>query len=166
MASERFRLLLISMLEWVENKRSYSRCQDMAIEWYAADQLRRRLKKVSRKGRQLEKLPARARHKIRIRVKKIRYALDFFEAVFPDRRKSIARLSKVLEEIQDALGALNDFVAHRRLAADSALMGTRANRRARAFVAGIVVGHEDEATTAMMKNAVKGLRRLRQLNVF
>lgn len=114
----------------------------------------------------MEKLPARARHKIRIRVKKIRYAFDFFEAVFPDRRKSIARLSKVLEEIQDALGALNDFVAHRRLAADSALMGTRANRRVRAFVAGVVVGHEDEATRAVMKNAVKGLRRLGQLNVF
>ena len=31
-ASERFRLLLISLLEWVENKRTYSRCQDMAIE--------------------------------------------------------------------------------------------------------------------------------------
>jgi inorganic triphosphatase YgiF len=165
-ASERFRLLLISLVEWVENKQSYSRRHDMTIERYAADQVRRRLKKVCREGRQLEQLSADARHKIRIRVKKIRYALDFFESVFPDRPKAVARLSKVLEEIQDALGALNDFVAHRRLAADSALVGARPNGRAGAFVAGVVVGHEDEDANAVMKNAVKGFHRLSHLNLF
>ena len=104
--------------------------------------------------------PGRARHKIRIRVKKIRYTLDFFATVLPVR-KVVTRLSKVLEKIQDALGALNDFVAHRRLAANSALTGPHANGRARAFVAGVVVGHEDEAAEAAMKNAVKCIRRLR-----
>ena len=139
---------------------------DMAIEQLAADQLRRRIKKVWKAGRNLDELPIRARHKIRIRVKKIRYALGFFETVFSDRRKAITRLSKVLEEIQDALGALNDFGAHRQLAADSALTAPPTNRRARAFVAGIVVGREDEEATAVMKDAIKAVGKLRQLNAF
>ena len=60
-ASERFRLLLISLLEWVENKQTYCRGHGMAIEKYATDQLRRRLKKVSRDGREFEQLSARPR---------------------------------------------------------------------------------------------------------
>jgi CHAD domain-containing protein len=127
-ASERFRLLLISLAEWVENKQSYSRRHDMAIE-----RVRRRLKQVCREGRQLEQPSVGARHKIRICVKKIRYALDFFETVFPGRRQAVARLSKVMDE-QDTLGALNDFFAHRQLAADSVPKGARPNGRAGAFV--------------------------------
>jgi triphosphatase len=164
--SERFRLLLVSLLEWVESPHTYSRGAEVAVKQYAADQLRRRLKKVYKAGRHLEQLPAQARHKVRIRAKKIRYALDFFGTVFPSQRKAIVRLARALKQIQEALGALNDFAAHRRLATESALTAPRANRRARAFVDGIVVGQEEEAANALMKEALQGVAKLQKLNVF
>jgi inorganic triphosphatase YgiF len=164
--SERFRLLLVSLLEWVESPHTYSRGAEVAVKQYATDQLRRRLKKVYKEGRHLEQLPAQARHKVRIRTKKIRYALDFFGSVFPNQRKAIVRLARALKEIQDARGTLNDFAAHRRLAGESALMAPRANRRARAFVDGIVVGQEEEAANALMKEALQGVAKLQKLNVF
>jgi hypothetical protein len=46
--------------------------------------------------------------------------------------------------IQDALGALNDFIAHRKLAADAALKAPAQHRRARAFFSGVVLGREEE----------------------
>ena len=150
-ASERFRLLLVTLLEWVENRRTYSRFPKVSIEHFAIDILHRRIMKVSKDGRRLQQLPAPARHKIRIRVKKIRYGLEFFQAIFLDKRKAQARLSKLLEDIQGSLGALNDFVAHRKLAADLALSGPPTNRRARAFAAGVVVGREDEEENRLMK---------------
>jgi CHAD domain-containing protein len=85
-------------------------------------------------GRRLEQLGARARHKIRIRVKKIDMR-DFFETILPNGRKATRRMANALKQVQDGLGALNDFAAHRKLAADSALTGAQSNRRARAFVA-------------------------------
>ena len=97
----------------------------------------------------------------RMRAKEIRYALDFFETIFPTHRKVVERLSRVLKDVQDALGTLNDFVAHRQLAGDSALTAPPGNRRARAFVAGIIVGHEDEAASAVMKGAVKSVAKQR-----
>src|ERR1700760_1787963 len=112
-------------------------------------------------GRRLEQLGARARHKNRIRVKKIRYALDFFETILPNGRKATRRMANALKQVQDGLGALNDFAAHRKLAADSALTGAQSNRRARAFVAGVRVGHEDESAKKVMKDA-----KLQNLNVF
>ena len=41
--------------------------------------------------------------------------------------------------IQDALGALNDFMA-----ADAALKASAQHRRARAFFSGVVLGREEE----------------------
>ena len=52
-ASERFRLLLVTLLEWVENRRTYSRFPKVSIEHFAIDILHRRIMKVSKDGRRL-----------------------------------------------------------------------------------------------------------------
>jgi CHAD domain-containing protein len=66
-------------------------------------------------------MSARERHKFRISVKKIRYAAEFFESLFPGKREQtqLARLSGHLKKLQDALGSLNDFIAHQKMAADA-----------------------------------------------
>jgi CHAD domain-containing protein len=125
-------------------------------------------RKLLKQGRDLDRLSVHERHKFRIAVKKIRYAVEFFESLFPGKRKrrQIGRLSKHLKEIQDALGSLNDFIAHRKLAADVALKAPVQNRRARAFVSGVVLGREEEAAKPLMKIAIREVRKLRRVNVF
>jgi inorganic triphosphatase YgiF len=162
-SSKRFRRLLVDTLEWIESKPAPPTGQvDVAIEKFAADLLDRRTRKARKEGQHLGRLSPRARHKLRIRIKKIRYAVDFFEGLFPAKRerRRLARLSRHLKKIQDALGALNDFVAHRKMALAAALQAPRENRRARALAAGVVVGREDKAVKPLMKVALKEARRL------
>jgi inorganic triphosphatase YgiF len=167
--SERCRTLLVDVVEWIEARHNGTQKDaSTPIGKFAEDILQRRYKKLLKKGRDLEKLSARERHKFRIGVKKTRYALEFFESLFPGKRdrKQIARLSKHLKRIQDALGSLNDFIAHQKLAADVALKAPAQNRRARAFVSGVVLGREEEDVKPLMKIAIKEIRELRRVNAF
>ncbi|WP_371930080.1 CHAD domain-containing protein [Bradyrhizobium sp. CCGUVB1N3] len=62
---------------------------------FASRLLHRHIKKMRRQGRHLDEMSARERRKLRIRAKKIRYALEFFESLFRSRRerKQMAGLS-------------------------------------------------------------------------
>lgn len=120
---------------------------------------------MRKQGKRLNDLTPRQRHGLRIKVKKIRYALDFFRGLYSDRcKKELAVLSDHLKQIQSVLGSLNDFMAHRQLATKAALTAPPANRRAQAFASGFIVGREREAAQNLMREAAKELRRLRRLN--
>lgn len=83
-------------------------------------------------------LTGKERHKLRIEIKKLRYACEFFSSLFP-RRRQTAFLGD-LKTLQDHLGVSNDLDVARRLL----LALTRAERgRARGrigYAAGLVVG--------------------------
>jgi inorganic triphosphatase YgiF len=162
-ASARYRRLLIDLIEWIESGRSHAD-DDQSIASYAAEALDRRIKKARKQGKHLNDLDPRQRHKLRIKIKKIRYAIGFFGNLYDDRdRDELADLSDRLKRIQSALGSLNDFMAHRELATEAALAAPPANRRARAFASGFIVGKEREAARDLMKDAEKELHRLRRL---
>jgi inorganic triphosphatase YgiF len=160
--SSRFRRLLIDVLEWLETRDSRASGEaNQDIGWFASDLLYRRIRKAHKAGRSLADLSTGERHKLRIRIKKIRYAIDFFESLYLTKgRQDLANLSDRLKAIQDALGALNDFNAHREMVTEVALNAPPADRRARAFASGIVVGEEREAAKTLIKTASKELRRL------
>lgn len=161
--SARYRRLLIDVIEWIEGGRPRGD-DDRSIAAYAAEMLDRRIRKARKEGKRLHDLDPMQRHKLRIRIKKIRYAVDFFESLYGDRdRKELAALSDRLKQIQSALGSLNDFMAHRELATEAALTAPPAHRRAQAFASGVVVGQEREAADGLMKDAAKELSRLRRL---
>jgi triphosphatase len=90
--SERFRRLLLTLATWLEiggwrhpHDGLLRERGDMPIATFAAALLRRRSKKIRKRGRLLTKLDQYRRHKLRIQVKKLRYAAEFFETVFPAR---------------------------------------------------------------------------------
>lgn len=158
--SPRFRHLLIDLLEWIETRKAPPD-QDRSIGPYAAELLDRRIRKARKQGKRLNELSPRQRHKLRIKIKKIRYALDFFERLYADGdRKEIAQLSSRLKKVQSALGALNDFMAHRKIATEAALTAPQANRRAQAFASGYLVGQEREAASGLLNAACDELQRL------
>jgi CHAD domain-containing protein len=163
--SARYRRLLIDVLECIETGRSRTD-DDRSIAAYAAGVLDRRVGKARKQGKDLGDLDPKQRHKLRIRIKKIRYAVDFFKSLYGDRdQKTLADLSDRLNQIQSALGSLNDFMAHRELATEAALTAPPANRRAQAFASGFIVGREHEAGHDLMKDAAKELHRLHRLKV-
>jgi triphosphatase len=161
--SPRFRRLLIDLLEWIEA--SQAPADDRKpIGPYAAELLNRHIRKARKQAKRLYELSPRRRHKLRIKVKKIRYALDFFERLYAHgERREIERLSSRLKNVQSELGTLNDFIAHRKIATEAALTAPRADRRAQAFASGFVIGQEQEAAAGLLKTARRELRRLRPL---
>ncbi|WP_420965900.1 CHAD domain-containing protein [Bradyrhizobium sp. B120] len=162
-ASARFRRLLLDVLEWIETSRAPAH-DERLIGPYAAALLARRIRKVRKQGKRLQELDPTQRHKLRIRIKKIRYAVEFFKSLYAHSdHKELAGLSDRLKRIQSALGSLNDFLAHREMGTKAALNAPRANRRAQAFVSGFVVGREREAARGLMKAASREIGQLRRL---
>ena len=158
--SPRFRRLLIDVIEWIETRKAPSGGNKL-IGPYAAKLLDRRIKKARKQGKRLGEFSPTQRHRLRIRIKKIRYALDFFERLYADGdRKEIAQLLSRLKKAQSALGALNDFMAHRKMATKAALAAPQANRRAQAFASGFLVGREHEATSGLLNAACDQLQCL------
>jgi inorganic triphosphatase YgiF len=81
---------------------------------FARERLDRRLRKH---GPDVPKATPEARHRVRIGAKKLRYATEFFAALYPKKR--VAPYLEALEDLQDILGALNDVVVAEGLLAES-----------------------------------------------
>jgi len=99
---------------------------------YAARALERRLKHVMSPGDSLAALPADTLHEVRKQAKRLRYTAEFFAPLFAD--KPTRRFLNRLEQLQEALGAMNDAAVARRLMAQ---LGGGADR---AFAVGVVHG--------------------------
>jgi triphosphatase len=122
---------------------------------------------LRRRGRKrLAELDARARHKLRIGIKNLRYATEFFQALFAGRkaRKRLRGFERQLKALQDCLGALNDIAVHQKLASD--LVGEKGRRRERAFAIGLVSGREQSRIDPLRKAAVKAADRFVQARPF
>lgn len=77
------------------------------LKKYAAEVLARADAKLCRRGKHFsEDATPQARHKGRIAAKKVRYANEFFETLYPS--KSMRQYIKRLSTLQDWLGWLND----------------------------------------------------------
>ncbi len=64
------------------------------------------LQQVRRDARRFDDLDDPARHRLRRRVKRLRYAAEFVASLHP--RKAVAKFMKGLAPVQDSLGRLND----------------------------------------------------------
>lgn len=92
---------------------------------YAAPVLERRHRRARRLGRRLAEASPEERHRLRIRLKKLRYAAEFTACLYRGRRAE--RYARRLARLQDALGHLNDVAnAERQLAALLARLGAAA----------------------------------------
>ncbi len=83
------------------------------ITGLATPLLSARFKKVRKKGRRFASLTAAERHRLRIAVKKLRYATDFFSSLYG--RKRVRAFISTLQKLQDGLGYMNDVTVARTL---------------------------------------------------
>ena len=172
--SARFRALTLDVTAWLETGQ-WTKPQDhlvrdrgdLAVGVYAAEQLKRRWRKVRKKGKALAGLDARGRHKLRIQTKKLRYAGEFFASLFPARRASKHRKQflAALERLQDGLGDLNDIAVHEKRIAALGNDRQRTNS-ARVFAAGLLTGREEARMEDAMKNATEAYADLAEVKPF
>jgi triphosphatase len=177
--SARFRMLLIDLAAWIEVGEWLNTTDPMhrlgretSIERFATGELDRRWKKILKRGRKLRDLDPRRRHKLRIAVKKIRYAAEFFADVFPGAKSNRRQKAflKRLKPVQDCLGELNDITVHQHITSELAVEPTRGTRRngkgKTAFAAGLLSGHEQARLTDVLDGAERAFRRCAQLKPY
>ena len=113
LASERFTTFMIELMRWrklrswrqqsvtAEAARLFSPIMELSTPLLAA-----RHRAVLKRGKGFAKLTLPERHEVRLRVKKLRYATDFFAGLYPAKASKpyLRRLSR----LQDDLGHLND----------------------------------------------------------
>src|SRR5262245_24377322 len=170
--SARFRNLVLDTAAWIEagdwiNNPDISVCtlREQSIADAAAKELRRRWKKLLKRGKRLDELNAQRRHRLRIQGKKLRYAAEFFASAFPDEKSTRGqeKFVKSLERLQDALGDLNDIVVHEKLSerfvegSDVSDKG-RVSRARKAFAAGRLSGREEARIAPVLKEAKRAYK--------
>lgn len=169
--SARFRSLVLDTAAWIEtdewtlNNRELSRSlRERPIVAAVAKKLRRYGREIIKKGARLDKLDPERRHNLRIRVKKLRYASEFFAGAFPGKTASRHHDEFVaaLKKLQNALGDLNDIAVQEKLseliidaqgAADK-----RGSRTKSPLGASRVSGHEKAHIELLLKDAQRAYR--------
>jgi CHAD domain-containing protein len=108
-------MLMIDLAEWLALGDWRARPVDPDLlrqpaALFAGDVLDLHRKRLKRRGRGLADLDDEHRHRLRIEAKKLRYASEFFGALYVDRRAKRRRKAFLgaLEQMQDYLGDLND----------------------------------------------------------
>jgi triphosphatase len=130
-SSPEFNALLFEALRWIES-RPFRR-GDATLAGIGARALERLHRKACAHagGR-----GAAARHALRIRVKRLRYAIEYFAPAFS--ASDIAPSLAALHQLQDLLGDLNDIaVARKRLAQAGIALPAAAAKRERRLIAGL-----------------------------
>lgn len=165
LASEPFHGLIFDLVEWIEMgpwraDPSRAALRDGPLQAFAAERLRRWRRQVRRKGRALGERDPAARHRIRIRAKKLRYASEFFAGLAEGRsgrgRKRKARRDGFLdavEALQKSLGDLNDIRIDRAIAQDFA-DGDAGRADAALVPAAHISGGQDARGGDLLKAAV------------
>jgi triphosphatase len=122
-SSPRLQTFLLRALRWVSEEPWKGRAgkAESALGAFAAAALERLHRRALEQAQDIDWNDAERRHRLRIRMKRLRYACDFFAASFAGAaaRPYIKRLAA----LQDIFGDLNDIAVARRLLAELAPRG-------------------------------------------
>jgi len=111
--SARYQRLMLALAGWLESwsapielEPGQRAALGEPIGAFASRVLEQRYRRVRARSRKFDKLSSRELHRLRIAVKKFRYATDFFAGLYEGglARVALQRLS----DLQDILGAIND----------------------------------------------------------
>jgi inorganic triphosphatase YgiF len=113
LASERWRRTLLECAIWLqlENWKLAERATPLAD--FLDTRLTDRIARILKEGHKLDAMDEPTKHQLRIRAKKLRYTMEFFEgcAEGSKARKNFKRLVEACETMQEALGEIHDRVA-------------------------------------------------------
>ena len=171
--------LMLEVAAWIECGRwadpadpRHGPLADRQIALLAGEGLDKLRRQVKKRGKGLKTLDPERRHKLRIRAKRWRYALEFFSGLYPHDRERLRTMLEALKALQDGLGALNDLKVARdrglalaegggKVAGDSEAEGHQ-----QAYAAGLAIGLRLQGAEALIGQAVKDHDRLLDLKPF
>ena len=111
---------MLQLGHWIEARGWRAQASARGADWldrpigeFATHLLGKRQRKALKLGRQFVQLSAEERHQVRIALKKLRYATEFFQTLYP--KKHTRAYLAALKELQDRLGHLNDVAVAERL---------------------------------------------------
>ena len=170
--SAQFRILVLDTAEWIEagpwsmsEDALMGLRRDMPIKLYTAEQLSQRSRKIRRRGAKISDLNPEQLHRLRIQIKKTRYAVEFFSSLYQSKKsaKRCKEIRSSLAQLQNYLGGVNDIVTRKALFADIIATPARGltveqNRR-RAFAAGLIIGDQQARFQKLLDRARKAHSR-------
>ena len=156
-----FSRLLVEGAWTHERDAAHAEAAAMPLSEYAAKLLLRRSRKVLKRGSELQRNDPASLHALRIQIKKLRYACEFFTPLFG--RKSAKRYLSRLEDLQEILGVLNDAAtAHRLLDA----LATRASDSTGQQTIGFLRGYAAAAADVRLGELENAWRRFEKADSF
>jgi triphosphatase len=139
--SPRYTRLMLSLERWLleagwrEQMPQWKRARlESPLRRFAGKELARSQRRLLKRGAKLPGADAPARHRVRIAAKKARYAMEFFEPLYP--RRQVRHYVGALSGLQDELGRLNDATV-----ADGLLLELAGTRTELAPAAGYARGY-------------------------
>jgi triphosphatase len=124
LSKPRFMRTILKAATWIESGRWLKRpkpairaARELPARTRATQEFSRRWQRIRKDARRMADLDGKARHKLRIRIKKLRYGVEFLATLFPGvpARKNRKEMLDLLEGLQDVLGKLNDIEVGRTL---------------------------------------------------
>ena len=112
-AAPRTTRLMLGLARWLLVVDAQPDQQMKRLPSYTRDMLEHHQRRLRQRGKQLEDGSVQARHRLRIAVKKMRYAIEFFASLYP--AKKMRRYAEGLAMLQDQLGTSNDAAVADRL---------------------------------------------------
>lgn len=106
----------------------------LPLDGYAASVLQQRATALKKRGKNLQQLDAAGRHRLRIAAKKLRYAVEFFAALFPKGR--VRPYVQSLARMQEVLGGLNDAATLLRLLPEASVGARQSDARVDGMIQG------------------------------
>ncbi|MDR5839230.1 CHAD domain-containing protein [Caballeronia sp. LZ034LL] len=107
LASQRHARLALAFIEWLARFAVQEDAVPTSFVAFAARRIRKDYRRIAGVP-DLVRLPAQERHRVRIQVKRLRYALEFFRSILSSRTRKHA--GELLGQLQSALGEANDAV--------------------------------------------------------
>ena len=119
---QRSRSIILDLVEWTASQDWRKSAASEPIGEFAAKRLDAVWKKVRRRASRIGDLQEQQLHRLRIDIKKLRYAVEFLAPLY--RKKHVRKFSTSLESMQDCLGLIHDDMVSRQIVADFALAET------------------------------------------
>jgi CHAD domain-containing protein len=126
---------------------------------FARDHIERRVAQIVKSASRNPEPDIRELHELRIKLKKLRYSLDFFGSQFSKR--TVRRCQKRLAKLQALLGDVNDISVARGLIHQILIEGkAQESATELAYEAGLVLGWHSRRLAETRKSIRKRLKRL------
>ncbi len=111
LSSRRYTTAMLDLSSWIEERiwrNTVTRSKlDAPIGPTSAKLLAKRHRKILKRGKDFADMDSADRHTVRIALKKVRYASEFFSALYPEKRTR--PYIAAMRHLQTALGTANDI---------------------------------------------------------